>query len=83
LRLGASRRKPDNILVNKSAEVRLIDFLSPAARNSLSKMLHRKRATVRGTRTYMASRLWETLTPQTDIYNFGVTLFELLAGEPP
>src|SRR5262249_20402362 len=47
--------KPDNILVNKSAEVRLIDFsLACRAAGSLSKMLHRKQTTVQGTRTYMA-----------------------------
>jgi serine/threonine-protein kinase len=78
--------KPDNILVNKSAEVRLIDFsLACRAAGSLSKMLHRKQTTVQGTRTYMAPEqiLGKPLTPQTDIYNFGVTLFELITGEPP
>jgi serine/threonine-protein kinase len=78
--------KPDNILMNKSAEVRLIDFsLASKAASALSKMLHRKQATVQGTRTYMAPEqiLGKPLTVQTDIYNFGVTLFELLTGEPP
>ncbi|MBI3865900.1 MAG: serine/threonine protein kinase [Planctomycetia bacterium] len=77
--------KPDNILMNKSAEVRLIDFsLASKAAGALSKMLHRK-STVQGTRTYMAPEqiLGKSLTVQTDIYNFGVTLFELLTGQPP
>ncbi|MGE5194727.1 MAG: serine/threonine-protein kinase [Deltaproteobacteria bacterium] len=78
--------KPDNILMNKSSEVRVIDFsLACRAASGLSKMLHRKQATVKGTRTYMAPEqiLGKPLTPQTDIYNFGVTLFELLTGQTP
>jgi serine/threonine-protein kinase len=78
--------KPDNILMNKSSEVRVIDFsLACRAASGLSKMLHRKQTTVQGTRTYMAPEqiLGKPLTPQTDIYNFGVTLFELLTGQTP
>ena len=78
--------KPDNILMNKSSEVRVIDFsLACRAASGLSKMLHRKQSTVQGTRTYMAPEqiLGKPLTAQTDIYNFGVTLFELLTGQTP
>jgi serine/threonine-protein kinase len=78
--------KPDNILMNKSSEVRVIDFsLACRTAGAFSKMLHRKQLTVKGTRTYMAPEqiLGKPLTPQTDIYNFGVTLFELLTGETP
>jgi serine/threonine-protein kinase len=78
--------KPDNILMNKSSEVRVIDFsLACRAASGLSKMLHRKQSTVQGTRTYMAPEqiLGKPLTAQTDIYNLGVTLFELLTGQTP
>lgn len=78
--------KPDNILMNKSAEVRVIDFsLASRAATTISKMFARKQATVQGTRTYMAPEqiLGRPLTPQTDIYNLGVTLFELLTGQAP
>ena len=78
--------KPDNILMNKSAEVRIIDFsLSSRAATALSKVFARKQSVVKGTRTYMAPEqiLGKPLTPQTDIYNFGITLYELLTGQPP
>jgi serine/threonine-protein kinase len=43
------------------------------------------KATIAGTRTYIAP---ETLqqrqaTPQTDMYSLGITIFELLTGQPP
>jgi len=78
--------KPDNILMNKSAEVRVVDFsLSSRAAGALSKVFARKQSVVKGTRTYMAPEqiMGKPLTPQTDIYNFGVTLFELLTGQAP
>lgn len=78
--------KPDNILMNKSAEVRVIDFsLACRAATTFSKMFARKQLTVKGTRTYMAPEqiLGKALTPQTDIYNFGITIFELLTGQAP
>lgn len=78
--------KPDNILVNKSAEVRIIDFsLASRPAGGLSKMLGKKTQTIQGTRTYMAPEqiLGKPLTIQTDIYNFGITLFEMLTGQPP
>lgn len=78
--------KPDNILMNKSAEVRLIDFsLASRAATTFSKMFARKQATVKGTRTYMAPEqiLGKPLSVQTDIYNLGVTIFELLTEQAP
>src|SRR4029453_3479060 len=70
----------------KSAEVRIIDFsLACRAATTLSKMFARKQQTVKGNRTYMAPEqiMGKALTPQTDIYNFGVTIFELLTGQAP
>ncbi len=78
--------KPENILLNKASEARLIDF-SLAARpaSSFGKMVNRKKkGPVQGTRTYMAPEQIRNmqLTAQTDIYNFGVTIFELITGRP-
>lgn len=78
--------KPDNILVNKGSEVRLIDFsLSIRVQGALGKLLTRKPKLVQGTRSYMAPEqiMGKPLTPQTDMYSFGVTLFEMLTGGTP
>ena len=78
--------KPDNILFSKSSELRLIDFsLSTRAAGGLSRMLGARSKTIQGTRTYIAP---ETIrrqgsTPQTDMYSLGITLYEVLTGQPP
>jgi eukaryotic-like serine/threonine-protein kinase len=78
--------KPDNILMNKSTEVRLIDFsLADHPAGALARAFGKRTKQVKGTRTYMAPEqiLGRPLSIQTDIYNFGVTLFELLTGQCP
>jgi eukaryotic-like serine/threonine-protein kinase len=78
--------KPDNILMNKSSEVRIVDFsLASRAAGALSKMLGRKSGVVQGTRTYMSPEQIQgkPLSVQADIYALGITLFECLTGEPP
>lgn len=78
--------KPDNILMNKSSEVRLVDFsLAEKAAGAFSKMLGRKTGLVQGTRTYMSPEQIQgkPLSVQADIYALGITLFECLTGEPP
>ena len=73
--------KPDNVLFNKSSELRLIDFSLSARKKTFGGKIKQ----IHGTRTYIAP---ETLkrrapTPQTDIYSLGITLFEILTGAPP
>lgn len=77
--------KPDNVLVNKAGEVRIIDFsLSAKMKGGLSKMLGGKSKQIQGTRTYIAPEtiLKKLPTAQTDMYSLGVTLFEVLTGHP-
>jgi len=77
--------KPDNVLVNRAGQIRLIDFsLATRIQGRFSRMLARK-AKVQGTRSYMAPEqiLGKRLTPATDIYGFGALLFELATGRPP
>ncbi len=78
--------KPDNILVNKTGEVRIIDFsLSMRLATGVMKMISGKQKNIMGTRTYIAPEtiLKKTPTIQSDIYSLGVTLYEVLTGGPP
>lgn len=78
--------KPDNILMNKTGEVRVIDF-SLATRNAtgVMKLLAGKQKNIMGTRTYIAPEiiLRRPPTPQSDIYSLGVTIYEVATGAPP
>jgi len=78
--------KPDNILFSKAAELRIIDFsLSAKIKTGFLSNLNFGKKVIQGTRTYMAPEQirCQKLGPYTDIYNFGVTLFEMLAGRTP
>lgn len=78
--------KPDNILFSKSSELKILDFsLSMRRKGGLGKMVGGKVKVVQGTRTYIAPETIkkEYPTPQSDMYSLGITLFEVLAGQPP
>ena len=78
--------KPDNILLNRAGEVRLIDFsLAVRKAGGLSKLLGGGKGAIRGTRTYLAPETIrkEPSTPATDIYSLGITFYEALVGFPP
>jgi serine/threonine-protein kinase len=79
--------KPDNILISKSSEVRLIDFsLSAPPKGGVGRLLHSKKsATISGTKTYLPPELIQRqpLSVSADIYSLGVTLYEILCGRPP
>ncbi len=79
--------KPDNVLLTKGGDIRLIDFsLSSRAGNPIAHAMTRKKSIViAGTRTYLAPELIrrEVLTPSVDIYSLGILFFEILVGHPP
>lgn len=73
--------KPENIHVDPSGKVKLMDFGIAKAEGAT---LTRAGYTL-GTPYYMAPEqvLGQPLTPQADVYSFGVLLFELLSGTKP
>lgn len=77
--------KPDNILMSRASEVRVIDFsLSERIKGALGKMFGGKKE-IGGTLTYIAPETIkkEAATPATDIYSLGVTIYECLTGTFP
>jgi serine/threonine protein kinase len=79
--------KPDNILVNNSFEVRLIDFAlaQRIEKPSLFGKLFRRKGKVQGTRSYMSPEQirGENLDGRADIYSFGTSCYEIVTGRPP
>jgi len=78
--------KPDNILVNRAGEARVIDFsLSVKAKGKLGMIVSGKQKSIQGTRTYIAPEtiLRKPPTVQTDLYSLGITFFEIVTGHPP
>ena len=79
--------KPDNVLMNKVGEIRLVDFsLSSKEVKGFSKMIGGgKLKTIQGTRTYIAPETIRKQTPtfQTDLYSLGIMFFEVLTGRTP
>jgi eukaryotic-like serine/threonine-protein kinase len=76
--------KPENILFNRSGEVRVIDYaLARRLSSGLLKMFEGK-IPRQGTKTYMAPEQirCESPTPGVDIYSLGITCYELACGRP-
>ena len=73
--------KPENIYLDHTGRVKLMDFGIAKTENT---RLTQSGFTV-GTPYYMAPEqvLGQTATPQTDVYAFGLLLFELLTGSRP
>ncbi len=79
--------KPDNVLMNKVGEIRLVDFsLSSKEVKGFAKMIGGgKLKTIQGTRTYIAPETIRKQAPtfQTDLYSLGIMFFEVLTGRTP
>ncbi|MHA2621415.1 MAG: protein kinase domain-containing protein [bacterium JZ-2024 1] len=73
--------KPENILFTGSQRVKLLDFGSAA----IHLALRGARDFVMGTPDYMSPEQirGHPVSARTDIYGFGVLLYEMLAGHPP
>lgn len=77
--------KPENIMFNKSGEVRVIDYaLARRPATGFLKMFEGK-IPRQGTKTYIAPEQirCESPAPTADIYSFGISCYELACGRPP
>ncbi len=74
--------KPQNVLLNDEGRAKVTDF---GIARSLDTVGHTETGTVLGTSHYIAPEQarGEQIDAQTDIYSFGVVLYELLTGELP
>ncbi len=78
--------KPDNFLVSRDGEVKLIDFtISQKIKKGLAKMFGSRSKSISGTRSYMSPEQirGQQLDQRSDIYSFGCVLFELVTGKLP
>lgn len=78
--------KPENILLSKGSEVRLLDFaLAAKYAKGMAKLFSSNPKSIQGTRSYLAPETIkkQSATPQTDIYSFGIVLYEILVGTVP
>lgn len=75
--------KPENILYSNSGRVKMIDLSIAQRKGSFWSSLFKK--PVQGTPSYMSPEQIrnERLDHRSDIYSLGVTLYELIAGQPP
>ncbi len=76
--------KPDNFLVGRDGETKLIDFtIAEKKKKGIAKLFYRTR--VQGTRSYMSPEQirGQVLDERADVYSFGCTLYEAATGKPP
>ena len=77
--------KPDNILVDDTCQLKIIDFSISVKAGFDFRRLVRSKPKISGTRDYMAPEqvLGRRSDAQADIYGLGATMYELLTGRPP
>jgi len=79
--------KPDNILVNATGQTKIIDFAisKKSGGGGFLARLFRKRGNPEGTASYMSPEQirGQPLDARTDIYSFGITMYEVACGRPP
>lgn len=77
--------KADNLLVNQSGDLRIIDFaIAKRIPTGFAKLFYRARK-AQGTPSFMSPEQirGKKPDPRSDIYSLGATYYELLTGRPP
>ena len=77
--------KPDNVLLSRDWDVKLIDFtIAKKIKTGFGKLFAGK-TKVEGTRSYMSPEQIRggTLDPRSDIYSMGCMIYELITGKAP
>jgi len=77
--------KPDNFLVSREGEVKLIDFnIAEKKKTGLTKLFHSSKM-AKGTRSYMSPEQIrrKVCDERSDIYSFGCVLYEVCTAKPP
>jgi serine/threonine protein kinase len=77
--------KPENIMVREGDEVKLMDFGIARARDTQARTRLTRTGLILGTPEYIAPEQIEgkAVTEQTDIYAWGIVLYEMLSGRVP
>jgi serine/threonine protein kinase len=77
--------KPENIIANKTGEIRVIDYALALRPISGLRKLFGGKIPRQGTPSYMSPEQirCEPPLPPADIYSFGITCYELACGRPP
>lgn len=78
--------KPDNFLVSREGETKVIDFtISRKIKKGIAKIFSRRSRSIQGTRSYMSPEQIRglTLDARSDIYSFGCVFFEAITGKLP
>ena len=70
---------PETLIVGRDGRIRITDFLISSARNARTEMTAQRYPGFAAIEQYRG----EELTPATDIYAVGATLFRTLTGNPP
>lgn len=76
--------KPDNFLVSREGDLKIIDFaITQKKKNALVALFGKSK--VQGTRSYMSPEQirGKGIAERSDIYSLGCVIFELLAGKAP
>lgn len=77
--------RPNNIMIDKTDTVKIIDFGSTRVAGILEMTTHAERNNLLGTAQYTAPEyfLGENGTPQSDMFSLGVIAYQMLAGKLP